>query len=252
MPTILFQNDDHQNLLLEESNAGSQAVQANQHLIIHGREAMILDPGGHKAYRSVLSQTFKALRGGGHLRYVFLSHQDPDIVAAINGWLMTTEAEAWVSAMWTRFVPHFGIDKLVIDRLKGIPDGGMRLPLGDSELVILPAHYLHSSGNFQVYDPISRVLYTGDLGASIGQPTLDVDDFDAHIPYMEAFHRRYMPSTAALRSWIAMVRTLDVQTVAPQHGAMLRGPELVGRFLDWLESLEVGVDYHRELFTVPV
>ena len=70
----------------------------------------------------------------------------------------------------------------------------MRLPLGHTELIFLPAHFLHSAGNFQVYDTQSRILFSGDLGASIGTSYLEVSDFDAHIQYMEAFHQRYMPS----------------------------------------------------------
>ena len=46
---------------------------------------------------------------------------------------------------------------------------------------MIPAHFLHSAGNFQVYDPVSKVLYTGDLGASIGMDYMDVTDFDAHL-----------------------------------------------------------------------
>ncbi len=44
--TVLFDNGQHRNILLEDYGHG-QAVQANQHLIVQGREAMILDPGGH-------------------------------------------------------------------------------------------------------------------------------------------------------------------------------------------------------------
>ena len=100
MPMIsLFDSGAHKNLLLEDLDAGL-AVQSNQHLIVHDGDGMILDPGGHKVYNRVLSATMAELRGG-KLRYLFLSHQDPDIVAASNGWLMTTDADAYCSALWT-------------------------------------------------------------------------------------------------------------------------------------------------------
>ena len=108
--TTLFDAGGHRNVLLPDFSAGGVAVQANQHLIIHGGEGMILDPGGHKVYSKVLGATSNELRGA-KLRYLFLSHQDPDIVAASNGWLMTTDADAYISALWTRFVPHFGLDR---------------------------------------------------------------------------------------------------------------------------------------------
>ncbi|MCA9609897.1 MAG: MBL fold metallo-hydrolase, partial [Myxococcales bacterium] len=204
MPSLtLFDNGNHRNILLEDFGGGL-AVQANQHLIIHDGQAMILDPGGHKVYNKVFAETRSLLKGA-NLRYLFLSHQDPDIGTSLNAWLMDTEADALTSRLWTRFFPHFGIDKLIADRLKPIPDEGAWVPLGRRELLILPAHYLHSCGNLQVFDPTSRILFSGDLGAAIGIDKSVVRDFDEHRPYLETFHRRYMGSTKALKAWVRMV-----------------------------------------------
>lgn len=242
MPHItLFEAPGHRNVLLDDVEAGGLAVQTNQHLIVDADEGMILDPGGHKVYSRVLSATLTLL-GRGSLEHVFLSHQDPDIVAAINGWLMSTDAVGHVSSLWTRFVPHFGLDRLLENRLKSIPDEGELLKLGGVELQIVPAHFLHSPGNFHVYDPVAKILYTGDLGASIGVDYREVTDFDAHLPKMEGFHRRYMASRRALQAWTRRARALDVEILAPQHGALFRGKELVGRFYDWADQLECGVD----------
>lgn len=239
--TELFASATHRNILLRSFDVGPE-VPCNQHLIVHGGEAMLLDPGGHKLYAKVFAATRKAL-GKAHLKHLFLSHQDPDIIAATNGWLMALpELQAWCSDLWRRFVPHIGPDHLLFTRMKGIPDGGCRISLGGSELWILPAHYLHSAGNFHVYDPLSKILYTGDLGASLGEDYREVEDFDAHVRFMEGFHRRYMGSTRALKLWLDLVRQLEIDTIAPQHGAMFRGPEQVARFLDWLDGLEVGID----------
>src|SRR3974377_1951575 len=134
---VLFDNGTHRNILLEDSGGAGLAVQANQHLIVHNGEAMLLDPGGHKVYSKVMAKTFSAL-GGGRLRYLFLSHQDPDIVAAVNGWLMTTHAKAPLSALCVRFVPHFGLDHLVEHRLLPIPDEGTTFKLGGETLFAVP------------------------------------------------------------------------------------------------------------------
>ena len=191
--TVLFDNGTHRNILLEDSGGAGLAVQANQHLIVHNGEAMLLDPGGHKVYSKVWRRPSRP-SARGSLRYLFLSHQDPDIVAAVNGWLMTTDATAYISALWVRFVPHFGLDHLLEDRLLPIPDEGMTFEMGGGTLYALPAHFLHSVGNFQIYDPVAKILYTGDLGASLGMDYFEVTDFDAHLQYMEGFHRRYMTS----------------------------------------------------------
>jgi flavorubredoxin len=246
---IFFDQPDHRNIMLDEQDIG-EAVQANHHLIVHNGQGIILDPGGHKAYRKALSDTSALLRGG-TLRYIFLSHQDPDIVAALNGWLMTTDADAYASDLWLRFIPHFGIDRLMLHRLKGIPDAGMHLDLGGCRLLILPAHFLHSCGNFHIYDPVSRILYSGDLGASLGPEYREVVDFEAHIPSMLGFHRRYMGSTRAMKAWVKMVRQLDIETIAPQHGAAFRGKEMVDHFLTWCDGLECGIDIMEDIFQIP-
>lgn len=245
----LFTDRSHRNVLLRSFDVGPE-VPCNQHLIVDGAEAMILDPGGHKLYSKVFAATRKALRGA-RLKHLFLSHQDPDIVAATNGWLMALpELQAHCSELWRRFVPHIGPDRLLFDRMNPIPDQGCRIALGSSEVWAIPAHFLHSSGNFHVYDPVSKILYTGDLGASMGEETREVTDFEGHVRFMEGFHHRYMGSTRALKLWLDLVRQLDVETIAPQHGAMFRGRDTVERFLTWLDTLEVGVDRLKP-YTLP-
>jgi flavorubredoxin len=248
---VLFDNGTHRNILLEDSGSAGNAVQANQHLIMHNGEAMLLDPGGHKVYSQVLTKTFSAI-GRGKLRYLFLSHQDPDIVAAVNGWLMTTDATAYISALWQRFVPHFGLDHLLEDRLLPIPDEGMTFEMGGEKLFALPAHFLHSVGNFQLYDPVAKILYSGDLGASLGMEYFEVTDFDAHLPYLEGFHRRYMTTKRAMSAWADMVRKLDIDIIAPQHGALFSGKPMVKKFIDWCANLDCGIDLMTSLYKAPL
>lgn len=211
---------------------------------------LLLDPGGAKLYAKVASLVGRE-REEANLKYLFFSHQDPDVVASINGWLMTTEATGLISDLWRRFMPHYGCDKLVYARLQGVPDEGQWITLGRRDLVILPAHFLHSVGNLHLYDPTSKILYTGDLGASLGEEEREVTDFEAHIPLMRAFHERYMASGAALRAWLRMARSLDVEIVAPQHGAIFRGRSAVDRLFAWLEGLECGLDRMSEGYRVP-
>lgn len=246
---VFYDQGGHRNLRLHDFGQGL-AVQANTFLIVHNGEGMLLDPGGPKVFPNVLAETMMTLDQG-TLKWLFLSHQDPDICTALNAWLMETKADALVSRLWTRFLPHFGIDKLMQSRLRSIPDEGMRFDLGGTELLILPAHFLHSCGNFQIYDPVSKILFSGDLGASVGATGIFVQDFDAHIPFMRGFHQRYMGGNAALSAWADMVEQLDVQMIAPQHGLAINGPHMVTRFLDWCRGLQCGIDFATRLFQIP-
>jgi len=245
----LFNSDGHRNLLLEDFGRG-QMVQANQHLIIHDGMGLLLDPGGHKTFKGALAEVTRELAQG-QLDYLFCSHQDPDVVAALNGWLASTDAEVLISSLWQRFIPHFGIEEMMAERLLSIPDEGMVIHLGDAPLVVLPAHFLHSCGNFQLYDPTARILYSGDLGASLGVDYAEVDDFTRHIPYMESFHRRYMGSNALMRAWAQMARQLDIEIIAPQHGAHFVGRQMVEQLIGWCETLVCGADLFASRLIVP-
>ncbi|NPB07079.1 MAG: FprA family A-type flavoprotein [Aquificae bacterium] len=245
---VLYEKEGHKVVLFEELTPAS-AVQANQYLIVHAGEGILLDPGGHKVF-SQLKRDVSAHLPPSKIRYIFLSHQDPDVVASINGWLLTTQAEALISKLWVRFLPHFGLDSKLEGRVVPLDDEGGELELGGCRFKILPAHFLHSPGNFQLYDPCSGILFSGDVGASLGQPYFFVENFEEHVKYMEAFHRRYMASRKACRLWVKMVRELKPRVIAPQHGAVFKD-EMVERFLDWLEGLECGVDLMTETgFTI--
>lgn len=238
---VLYDRNGHRVILLHDFGRGL-SVQANQYLVVHDDAGLILDPGGPKVYPDVYAETMLRLGSEGQLKYIFLSHQDPDIGTSLNAWLMDTKADAYISRLWVRFLPHYGIDRLLERRLRAIPDDGLVLDLNGAPMEILPAHFLHSPGNCQVYDPTSKVLFTGDLGAAMGVEYGVVPDFDAHIPYMLGFHQRYMSGNAALKAWVAMARLLDVEILAPQHGPMFKGKAMIRRFYDWCENLKCGLD----------
>jgi flavorubredoxin len=243
--TEFFKNPAHRCIRFDDLTEKGD-VQANQYLIIDDGRGMVLDPGGAKQFGSLIVDLAAHLPTE-NLEYIFLSHQDPDVGAGLNGFLLMTSAKLCVSAIWERFIPSFTSKSIAAHRLISIPDEGTRLKLGNAELLVVPAHFLHSPGNFQVYDPISKTLFSGDLGASFfprDPGTQSVTDFDAHLQYMTAFHRRYMASNKACVRWATMVRSLDIERMAPQHGAMLEGKPLVNRFIEWITHLQCGVDLY--------
>ncbi len=251
MPTqTLFENAEHKNVLLDDFTSGNM-VQTNQHVIVHNGQAMLLDPGGHGVYSAALAELSTAVPMMNDLQYIFFSHQDPDIVAAANAWLMVTDARGFLPQPWMRFIVHFGVDELVYERITPIPDEGTVIDLAGCPLMVIPAHFMHSAANFQVYDPVSKILYTGDLGASFGHDYVIVENFDEHIQYMEPFHKRYISTDKVLKLWSAMVRRLEINAIAPQHGAMLMGKKNVTQFIAWIESLTCGVDVMEAMYKLP-
>ena len=91
------------------------------------------------------------------------------------------------------------------------------------------------------------------MGASmVEDASIPLTDFAAHIPTMKGFHQRYMCSNKVIRLWVNMVRSMDVEMIVPQHGTPFVGKEQVNQFLDWIETLECGVDLMDEhVFSYP-
>ncbi|MBH9553220.1 MBL fold metallo-hydrolase [Inhella gelatinilytica] len=247
MSTItLFKQGKHQCLMFSELS-GSEGVQSNQFLLVNGETGAILDPGGNLAYNDLF------LGMGRHfpphkLAAILASHADPDIIASLDRWMTSTGATVYISRLWERFAPHFCKPGKTAGRIQGLGDEGARLVLGDGadafEVWALPAHFLHAEGNFQFYDPVSKILFSGDLAASLGadlSPSEFISDLGPHLKYMEGFHRRYMVSGKILRLWADMVRPLEIDMIVPQHGAPLRGPA-VRQFIDWVSDLACGID----------
>lgn len=245
--TIELFNDGNHKCFAYEDIAGNHGVQSNQFLVVDDEHAAVIDPGGDMTYAGLYSHLNDQIMVK-DLDYVIASHQDPDIVSSLSHWIAATDCKIAVPQVWERFIPHFcrtAKASEVEKRLVSIPDEGMTLRIGGSPLVAIPAHYLHSEGNFQFYDPASKILFSGDLGASfVGEDELSqpVADFAKHLPNMEGFHRRYMGSNKICRLWVNMVRGLDVEWIVPQHGPSFKGKEMIGELLGWLENLECGVD----------
>lgn len=240
---MLHESPGHRFILLNETDAGEEeGVRSNQYLIAHEGQGVLLDPGGFGVMPRVLVEMLRYVQPD-QIKAIILSHQDPDVVGGLSTWLEIVQAPVYVSRLWLRFISHYGISGM--KRFVGVPDEGMSLEIApDFRLELVPAHFLHSEGHINVYDPISRGLFTGDIGAAMlpdDQEYAYVDDFASHLPYIEWFHRRYMGSNKAAKIWVDRVSRLDIDFLAPQHGPVYRG-KAVRQFLAWFAGLQCGID----------
>lgn len=220
-----------------DPNKPGGIIDTNQYIVIDNDRALLMDPGGIEVFSAMLASVMRLCKVE-TITDLFASHQDPDIISSLGLWDQALpHAKLHAPWLWEGFLRHFGLSNI---EYMGIPDEGSTLTLSSVELQFVPAHYLHASGNYHVYDPEARILMSGDVGAALepdGAP-LFVEDFDEHIPKMKMFHQRWMPSNKAKQDWIRRVRMLDIDIMAPQHGRIFQGDD-VKRFLDWFEALEV-------------
>jgi flavorubredoxin len=238
----LFDNGKHKFIFLGSERKSLESIPTNQYLIVHNDEGVLLDPGGVHVFPRVLASVVEFIDLG-RIKHVFYSHQDPDVSSGITLWDSVLETNFYISKLWERFLPHFGVFEK--SRMVLIEDSGGKIKFKDgAELHIIPAHFLHSTGNFNLYDPTSKILFSGDIGVSVfpeGKDTVFVENFSNHIRYIEGFHKRYMASNKVCKKWVDIVKKLDVEQMVPQHGAIYKKPEYK-EFLNWFESLECGTD----------
>jgi len=246
---ILYKDDDHQFIWLgADPESASGVVQTNQYLIIDKGRGILLDPGGVHLFARVVAVASRYISLE-NIDTIFFSHQDPDVSSGIALWLGVTKARIYVSSLWLRFLPHFGI--VDQSRVIGIEDYGMSLKLGSaSSLLFKHAHFLHSTGCFSAYDEKSGILFSGDIGAAVfptGKEQVFIENFEAALPYIEPFHTRYMASNKAALAWVRSVEPLNPVMIAPQHGAIFKG-ESVKKFLSWFGKLSCGIDILESIY----
>lgn len=243
MKTIrtIYENGGHKWLaIVRDPDRPDYLIDTNEYLVVSGEDAILLDPGGSEVFPAIfsaLSTQFDPRK----ISKLFASHQDPDTISSLSMWIeFNPDIKCYVSWLWSTFVPHFGGSK---ETFVDIPDKGMDIVVGGHRLQVIPAHYLHSSGNFHLYDPKAKILFSGDVGAALppsGEDGIFVENFDRHVRHAEAFHRRWMGSERAKRDWCSRVSQLDIDMLCPQHGAIYQGAD-VKRFIDWFAHLDIGI-----------
>ncbi|EYF00640.1 protein kinase domain-containing protein [Chondromyces apiculatus] len=205
---------------------------------------MLIDPGSSSDY-AVVSAKVNALIGGmGRLNAMFINHQDPDVgssAAAISARHAPKAAIMCSEPTW-RLIVHFNLPReRFVDTERHA--GGMTLSTGHRVLPV-PTPFCHFRGAVALYDPETRVLFTGDLLGGLtpaGAEGLWADESDWG--GVRAFHQMYMPASRALSMAVRAIRRLEppVEIIAPQHGRLLRGA-MMTKFLERLERLPVGLD----------
>lgn len=242
--TIFEQGDHRWDVVTRDPEKPDYLIDTNEYIVMQGDKAILTDPGGMEIFPEVFSAITSEMDAR-NIVALFSSHQDPDVISSLSLWLeFNPELKCYLSWLWSSFIPHFGGNG---ETFIPIPDDGMEIPLGRIRLRAVPAHYLHSSGNFNLYDPTAKVFFSGDIGAALlpqGEDDLFVKDFDRHIRHAEGFHRRWMGSNEAKLDWCRRVNDLDIDMLCPQHGAIYQGAD-VKRFINWFAELQIGSGVRR-------
>jgi flavorubredoxin len=246
---ILYDDGVHKCVMFsfdDESHEDS-FLSVNQYLIVQNGDGVLIDPGSEGIFDELYDAVSKHVEID-KIKFIFFSHQDPDVAGSIAQWAISTRAKFVMSSLWVRFMSHYGF--MEMSRVLSLPDKGAKLKFADEYLKFVPAHFLHSPGNFSLYDSKSKIVFSGDIGAAVvtsPDAYKKVSDFDEHKEHLKGFHKRYMGSQKLCSAWVAKIEELDVNMIAPQHGLVFE-EEDVKLFLEWLKELQCGSDLIEELY----
>ncbi|NTX04758.1 hypothetical protein HUA74_24545 [Myxococcus sp. CA051A] len=209
---------------------------------------LLIDPGSSSDFSTIHTKVTSLIGGMERLSALFINHQDPDVgsSASIISARYAPRAGLLCSEDTWRLIVHQNLP-----RNRFIPTEkfaqGLSVPTGH-KLLPVPSPFCHFRGAVMLYDPQTRVLFTGDLFGGLTDANAkglwaDESDWSG----IRAFHQIYMPVNAALARVVATIRKLTpaVEIIAPQHGRVIRGP-LVQQFLERMEKLQVGLDIMDE------
>ena len=140
------------------------------------------------------------------LTYIFASHQDPDIIGSVDGWLLYAGTHRLLAPLG----PVHPAQRAALpeERRRRPPAAARRRRHRDparryADPRLPVAHFLHSVGNFQFYDRSAH---------PVQQRPRRLDDRRQHTitnrsgtstrtSRIAGFHRRYMASNRACRWW---------------------------------------------------
>lgn len=209
---------------------------------------LLIDPGSSSDFSVVHTKVASKIGGLDRLSALFINHQDPDVgaSASIISARYAPQAALVCSEDTWRLIVHQNLP-----RKRFVPTEkyaqGLRLPTGHV-LLPVPSPFCHFRGAVMLYDPQTRVLFTGDLFGGLTEAkaaSLYADESDW--AGVRAFHQIYMPVNAALKRTVEAIQALTpaVEIIAPQHGRVIRG-DLVRIFCERMSRLQVGLDIMDE------
>jgi len=192
----------------------------NPYLIVDGDESILIDPGSVPHYPSVSEKVFSIVKPD-QIKYVILSHQDPDLAAGLplfEKHLDTDRVKIICNKRESFLINHYGLKS----QMHLIEDSVEKLEL-DSGRTFRFVHtpYLHAPGAFVTFDEKTKVLFSSDLFGAFS------DDWhlyaqDNYPEQMKKFHEPYMPSLEIMAYSLDKLQFLEMDMIAPQHGSVIK------------------------------
>jgi eukaryotic-like serine/threonine-protein kinase len=223
-----------------------ELLECNTYLLqFRGRDqvhTIVVDPGPYCALQIIAANISSVAGSLQAVDAIFVNHQDPD-VAANSAFLQRASSRAvlWCSEDTWRLARYYDLMPERHTAIEKFWNHSTTLPTGH-QIQFIPTPFCHARGAVMLYDPHSRVLFSGDLLGGLSTKTGLTGDASCWAG-IRSFHELYMPSSEALKNAVAQIRALSPSPllIAPQHGSLIPAP-LIGSFLQKISELEVGIN----------
>jgi len=210
--------------------APSEHFSFNQFLIKD--ENPILIHTGRALWFEHTRNALEQLLDPAQLKYISFSHFEADESGALNHWL----------ALAPEAIPLVGtIGKASIEDFSTVPcqvlSDGDQINLGALNLTFLETpHCPHNWDACMFYESNNKILFCSDLGAQPGIPNGFIETSDI-IETIVDFQKKvgYLTTGQYLLKTLDRIEKLDIEYLAIQHGATLKGP-VIQKLIDRLRQ----------------
>lgn len=205
---------------------------------------LLIDPGPPEDLQVLSEKTSKIIKSIKNVNLIFINHQDPDVaynassIQKLNPNCIILSSEDSI-----RLIHFYGLDLKKLRAIENFKNLEITLTTGH-KLKFVPSPYCHFRGAVMLYDPETRILFSGDLfgGLSFSQSLFTENGY---LEGIKIFHQIYMPTKDAIKYAIQNIKNLNPPPlfIAPQHGSIISF-EKVNEAIDFLENLDVGLDLY--------
>ena len=208
--------------LFESQYVVPEGMSYNSYLIDDDKIAVLDTADRRKADEWKVN--LKAALGDRQPDYLVAHHMEPDH-AALIAWMLETypSLQLVCSAQAVRMLPNFFEGFNFEGRVITVKEGDT-LSLGHHELKFITAAMVHWPEVIMSYDSLDKVLFSADAFGKFGALVNETDDWACEA-------RRYYFNICGkygiqVQSVLKKAAALDIQTICPLHGPVLKGEAL--------------------------
>ena len=236
-------------------------LHCNPYLIIDNDEAMVIDGGSRPDFATVMMKILQTGIAPNQIVALLYQHYDPDLCGSIPNFediINRNDLRIISDSENLMFIRHYS----VTTRLLPLSEINYQYTFSSGRtLQFFKTPYCHSGGSIVTFDPKSGVLFTSDLFGGLGiewelffklgpecrdcvdsKQCLQKRD-NCPINDILNFHKTVMPSRKALRYSLEQILDIPFTMIAPQHGSIITGKEIMHCVFQALATLEeVGID----------